>query len=123
VPHEGGGEALGAPAFLEAQDDEFERAMHALENGLAVFKAEEAGDAAGVEEHVAELHGAEVGVDARGDDDAGAAIRAQEVDSLLEEILVEVEVGADLAPVDGADLVGELGASRNQRLRWGKLER
>jgi hypothetical protein len=72
---------------LEAQDDEFERTMHPLKYGLAILEPKESCDTAGLKQHVPQLHGPKVGVDAGGDDDAGASAVTEEVDILFEEVL------------------------------------
>ena len=82
--------------------------MNSFKNDFAVLEAKKAGDAAGVEEHFAELDRAEIGVNPGRDDDAAACAFGQQVGALLGEELEEIDVGADFAAIYRADLIGVL---------------
>ena len=79
--------------------------MHAFKNLLPVLEAKQPLDARVVEQQVAQAFGAEVGVDARRDHDAAMPTRAQQREAAFGEQLVEVQIGADLAAIDGRELM------------------
>jgi len=108
VAHERGREGLRFAALGEGQDDELEAAVNVLEDLLTVLDAEQAGDLGLLEEHGAELLGPEVGVDARGDDDAALPALAKQVETLFGEELEQVDVTAGFLAFDNADLIAVL---------------
>ncbi|GBE47242.1 hypothetical protein BMS3Bbin12_00397 [bacterium BMS3Bbin12] len=102
--HEGGADGRGLAALLDDDGVEFEGAVD-IEDLLPVLEAEEPLPAAVVEEEFAQCAGAVIGVEPRRHDETHTAVVTQQCMGLLEEELVEIDVGGALV-AEGVARVG-----------------